>query len=97
VRYQAAPQPDAIRFLEDNLTIIAASRPELVHRLPLDREQPKGKTGANAPHGGKTVARTRADQLVEQLIDAGVRHIYGKVGDSPNPIVDAVQRRVLTR
>jgi pyruvate dehydrogenase (quinone) len=38
------------------------------------------------------VARTIADQLVAQLIDAGVDHIYGIVGDSLNPIVDAVRR-----
>ncbi|QTX04961.1 pyruvate dehydrogenase [Agromyces archimandritae] len=38
------------------------------------------------------MAKTIAEQLVEQLIDAGVRHIYGIVGDSLNPIVDAVRR-----
>ena len=38
------------------------------------------------------MARMIADQLVEQLIDAGVDHIYGIVGDSLNPIVDAVRR-----
>lgn len=39
------------------------------------------------------MARMIADQLVAQLIDAGVDHIYGIVGDSLNPIVDAVRRR----
>ena len=33
-----------------------------------------------------------ADQIVAQLIDAGVRRIYGVVGDSLNPVVDAVRR-----
>lgn len=33
-----------------------------------------------------------AEQLVQQLIAAGVRRIYGIVGDSLNPIVDAVRR-----
>lgn len=33
-----------------------------------------------------------ADHLVEQLVAAGVRHIYGIVGDSLNPVVDAVRR-----
>lgn len=33
-----------------------------------------------------------ADQLIEQLVNAGVRRIYGIVGDSLNPIVDAVRR-----
>lgn len=35
---------------------------------------------------------TVADQLVGQLVAAGVRRIYGIVGDSLNPIVDAVRR-----
>jgi pyruvate dehydrogenase (quinone) len=38
------------------------------------------------------MAKSVADQLIAQLIDAGVRHIYGIVGDSLNPIVDAVRR-----
>jgi pyruvate dehydrogenase (quinone) len=38
------------------------------------------------------MAKTVADQLIAQLIDAGVRRIYGIVGDSLNPIVDAVRR-----
>lgn len=33
-----------------------------------------------------------ADQIVQQLLDAGVRRIYGIVGDSLNPVVDAVRR-----
>lgn len=33
-----------------------------------------------------------ADHLIHQLEEAGVRHIYGIVGDSLNPIVDAVRR-----
>lgn len=33
-----------------------------------------------------------ADQIVRQLQDAGVRRIYGIVGDSLNPVVDAVRR-----
>ena len=37
-------------------------------------------------------AQTVADQLVGQLVDAGVRRIYGIVGDSLNPVVDAVRR-----
>jgi pyruvate dehydrogenase (quinone) len=36
--------------------------------------------------------KTVADQLIAQLIDAGVSRIYGIVGDSLNPIVDAVRR-----
>lgn len=33
-----------------------------------------------------------ADQLIEVLIQAGVRRIYGVVGDSLNPVVDAIRR-----
>jgi pyruvate dehydrogenase (quinone) len=35
---------------------------------------------------------TIAEQMVRMLRDVGVRHIYGIVGDSLNPIVDAVRR-----
>lgn len=38
------------------------------------------------------MATTVADQLITQLIDAGVHRIYGIVGDSLNPVVDAVRR-----
>ncbi|WP_433803367.1 pyruvate dehydrogenase [Actinomycetospora sp. CA-084318] len=38
------------------------------------------------------MARTVADQMIEVLVQAGVRRIYGLVGDSLNPIVDAVRR-----
>ncbi|RVW09019.1 pyruvate dehydrogenase [Prescottella agglutinans] len=37
-------------------------------------------------------AKTVADQLVSQLVEAGVQRIYGIVGDSLNPVVDAVRR-----
>lgn len=35
---------------------------------------------------------TVADLLVAQLVEAGARNIYGIVGDSLNPVVDAVRR-----
>ena len=35
-----------------------------------------------------------AEQIVAQLVDAGVHRIYGIVGDSLNPIVDAVRKTV---
>ncbi|KQS15812.1 pyruvate dehydrogenase [Frigoribacterium sp. Leaf186] len=38
------------------------------------------------------MADTVADQIIAQLVTAGVRRIYGIVGDSLNPIVDAVRR-----
>ena len=37
-------------------------------------------------------AQSVADQLIDQLVAAGVRHVYGIVGDSLNPVVDAVRR-----
>ncbi|MFI2754010.1 pyruvate dehydrogenase [Cellulomonas sp. P22] len=33
-----------------------------------------------------------AEQLVAQIIAAGARHVYGIVGDSLNPVVDAIRR-----
>lgn len=38
------------------------------------------------------MAKELAGQFIEQLQSAGVRRIYGIVGDSLNPIVDAVRR-----
>ena len=35
---------------------------------------------------------TLADQLLEVLLEARVERIYGVVGDSLNPLVDAVRR-----
>ncbi|MET7641512.1 pyruvate dehydrogenase [Streptomyces sp. NPDC005438] len=35
---------------------------------------------------------TVADQLVRVLEQSGVRHVYGVVGDSLNPLVDAIRR-----
>lgn len=35
---------------------------------------------------------TVADQLVAQVVAAGARHVYGIVGDSLNPVVDAIRR-----
>src|SRR5689334_19133618 len=34
-----------------------------------------------------------AEQLVEVLVQAGVERVYGVVGDSLNPIVDAIRRQ----
>ena len=38
------------------------------------------------------MARTVADQFVETLAAAGVKRIYGIVGDSLNGITDAIRR-----
>jgi pyruvate dehydrogenase (quinone) len=38
------------------------------------------------------MATTVAEQLIDTLAAAGVKRIYGLVGDSLNPIADAVRR-----
>jgi pyruvate dehydrogenase (quinone) len=38
------------------------------------------------------MAYTVADQMIEVLIQAGVRRVYGLVGDSLNPLADAIRR-----
>ena len=35
----------------------------------------------------------RTDKFVEILLEAGVRRMYGVVGDSLNPVVDAIRRQ----
>ena len=39
-----------------------------------------------------TLSRTLADELIEILAQAGVQRIYGLVGDSLNPVTDALHR-----
>src|SRR5262249_17362247 len=41
---------------------------------------------------GSGMSRTIAEQLVATLTRAGVKRIYGIVGDSLNPVTDAVHR-----
>ncbi len=38
------------------------------------------------------MAKTVGSYLVEMMIEAGVRNVYGIVGDSANPITDAIRR-----
>jgi pyruvate dehydrogenase (quinone) len=38
------------------------------------------------------MAQTVAEVLVDQMVEAGIRRVYGIVGDSANPIVDALRR-----
>ena len=45
-----------------------------------------------AEAGEPTRVATVAEQLVEVLVQAGVRRVYGVVGDSLNPVVDAIRR-----
>src|SRR6266436_2103646 len=38
------------------------------------------------------MAETAAERLVQTLIDAGIRRVYGIGGDSLNPVTDAIRR-----
>ena len=38
------------------------------------------------------MAETVAERLVQTLVEAGVRRVYGIVGDSLNPVIDAIRR-----
>jgi pyruvate dehydrogenase (quinone) len=38
------------------------------------------------------MGKTAADQIAEMMIEAGIQRVYGVVGDSINPIVDAIRR-----
>ena len=38
------------------------------------------------------MARTVAEHLVDLMLEAGIRNVYGVVGDSANPVVDAIRR-----
>jgi pyruvate dehydrogenase (quinone) len=38
------------------------------------------------------MAQTVAEVLVDQMVEVGIRKVYGIVGDSANPIVDALRR-----
>ena len=38
------------------------------------------------------MARSVAEHLVEIMVQAGIQNVYGMVGDSANPVVDAIRR-----
>ena len=38
------------------------------------------------------MARSVAELLVDVMVRAGVRTVYGMVGDSANPVVDAIRQ-----
>jgi pyruvate dehydrogenase (quinone) len=63
----------------------------VVHfRSKTGRSPPNGKVVAG---GSGCMARTVADQLAETLTAAGVKRIYGVVGDSLNGLTDALRRQ----
>ncbi len=43
-------------------------------------------------HRSTRMAQTVAEILVDQMVEVGIRKVYGIVGDSANPIVDALRR-----
>jgi len=38
------------------------------------------------------MARTVAEHLIDVMLEAGIRNVYGVVGDSANPVADAIRR-----
>ncbi len=38
------------------------------------------------------MSKNVAEHLVDQMLAAGIRHVYGMVGDSANPVIDAIRR-----
>jgi pyruvate dehydrogenase (quinone) len=58
----------------------------------LNEIKERGKACLGHQGKEKRLATSVAEQLVEELRDSGVQRIYGLVGDSLNPIVDAVRR-----
>src|SRR6202021_560937 len=38
------------------------------------------------------MSKTAADQIVEMMIEVGIQRVYGLVGDSINPLPDAIRR-----
>ena len=61
-----------------------------------DRRGPVRRCGSpNTPRSRAEEApmsQTVAEILVDQMVEAGIRNVYGIVGDSANPIVDAMRR-----
>ena len=69
-----------------------------------DRGRPRGDVDARVPpdralhrrtrteHRSRRMAQTVAEILVDQMVEVGIRKVYGIVGDSANPIVDALRR-----
>ena len=51
----------------------------------------KGVFYLKSNRGDEETTMNLAEQMIAQLIEAGVERIYGVVGDSLNPIVDAVR------
>jgi pyruvate dehydrogenase (quinone) len=38
------------------------------------------------------MSKNVAEHLVDLMLAAGIRHVYGMVGDSANPVIDAIRR-----
>ena len=84
-------------------TATAAGIARVAGRRP-DRGRPRGDVAARVPpdHAldrtrdqqdrSTSMAQTVAEILVDQMVEVGIRKVYGIVGDSANPIVDALRR-----
>lgn len=68
----------------------------LLHARPERSEDGHKRRSVAGPfirlHRQTPVAKSIAESIVDHLIEAGVQRIYGVVGDSLNPLVDAVRR-----
>src|SRR5258708_21365347 len=71
------------------------SRPRALTRLPWPaaRRQRCEETPEPAHRERTVMAKTVADQFAETLAAAGVKRIYGVVGDSLNGITDSIRRQ----
>src|SRR5258706_8162200 len=59
----------------------------------LDIDPPVATSGLSYEGAGIVMAKTVADQFAETLAAAGVKRIYGIVGDSLNGLTDAIRRQ----
>ena len=51
-----------------------------------------GDRNLERSEGAGDMSKTVAEILVDQMVEAGIKKVYGIVGDSANPIVDALRR-----
>ncbi len=61
------------------------------------RSRRRGSRQRPTPHhprrsGALKMSMNVAEHLVDLMFAAGIRHVYGMVGDSANPVIDAIRR-----
>src|SRR5690606_2217529 len=86
----ASLRPGAFNPVSRRFHPVSRREPAQLGRSGQDRRWSRSNPAQRT--GRPTVARSVAEHLVNQLVAAGVERIYGIVGDSLNPIVDAVRR-----